>query len=55
MKYEVRIRAISEGSITVEADSRETAEAAVMDALFSEAVCWESTDLEFPSIAEQKA
>ena len=26
MKYKVRIRAISEGSITVEADSRETAE-----------------------------
>ena len=55
MKYKVRIRAISEGSITVEADSRETAEAAVMDAMFTDEVCWESTDLEFPSIAEQKA
>lgn len=55
MKYEVTVQAISQGHVTVEADSPEEVEAAAMDKLFTGAIHWESTRMEFPGAAKQKA
>lgn len=55
MKYEVNIQAISQGHITVEVDSPEKAEDAAMKALFTGAIHWESTRMEFSGDSVQKA
>lgn len=53
MKYEVTVQAISKGHVTVEADSPQKAEAAAMNKLFTGAVHWESTRMEFSGIEAQ--
>lgn len=55
MKYDVLIQAVSQGHITVEAASPEEAKAAVIQALFTGSIHWESTRMEFPGIDPQKA
>ena len=55
MKYEVTVQAISQGHVTVEADSPEKAEAAAMDKLFTGAIHWESTRMEFPGVEGKEA
>ena len=55
MMYEVTVQAISQGHVTVEADSPEKAEAAARSKLFTGAIHWESTKMEFSSAAKQKA
>lgn len=55
MKYEVTVQAISLGHVTVEADSPEKAEAAAVNKLFTGAVHWESTRMEFSSVECQEA
>ena len=55
MKYEVTVQAISQGHVTVEADSPEKAEAAARSKLFTGAIHWESTKMEYSSAAKQKA
>lgn len=55
MTYEVTVQAISQGHVTVEADSPEKAEDAAMKALFTGAIHWESTKMEYSSAAKQKA
>ena len=55
MKYEVTVQAISQGHVTVEADSTEKAEDAAMKALFTGAIHWESTRMEFSGASVQKA
>lgn len=55
MKYEVMIQAMSEGHITVDADSPVEAKTAAMNALFTGAIRWESTKMDFPCTTEQKA
>lgn len=55
MKYEVNIQAISQGHVTVEADSPEKAEDTAMKTLFTGAIHWESTKMVFSSAAKQKA
>ena len=55
MKYEVTVQAISLGHVTVEADSPEKAEDAAMKTLFTGAIHWESTKMEYSSAAKQKA
>lgn len=55
MKYEVTVQAISLGHITVEADSPEKAEAAAVNKLFTGAVHWESTRMEFSSVECKEA
>ena len=55
MKYEVTIQAVSLGHVTVDADSPEKAEAAAMRELFTGAIHWESTRMEFPGIEGKKA
>ena len=55
MKYDVLIQAVSQGRITVEATSPKEAKAAAMEALFTGSIRWESTRMEFPGIAQQKA
>lgn len=55
MKYEVTVQAISLGHVIVEADSREKAEAAAMNKLFTGAIHWESTRMEFPCVSQQEA
>lgn len=53
MKYEVTVQAISQGHVTVEADSPEKAEDAAMKTLFTGAIHWESTRMEFSCIEAQ--
>lgn len=53
MMYEVTVQAISQGHVTVEADSPEKAEDAAMKALFTGAIHWESTRMEFCGIEAQ--
>ena len=53
MKYEVTVQAISQGHVTVEADSPEEAEDAAMKTLFTGAIHWESTRMEFSGIEAQ--
>lgn len=53
MKYEVTVQAISQGHVTVEADSPEKAEDAAMKVLFTGAIHWESTRMEFSCIEAQ--
>ena len=53
MKYEVTVQAVSLGHVTVEADSPEKAEDAAMKALFTGAIHWESTRMEFSDIEAQ--
>ena len=55
MKYEVTVQAISQGHITVEADSPEKAEDAAMKALFTGAIHWESTRMELSGASVLKA
>ena len=55
MKYEVTVQAISQGHVTVEADSPEKAETAAMSKLFTGAIHWESTRMEFSGASVQKA
>ncbi len=55
MKYEVTVQAISLGHVAVEADSPEKAEAAAMSKLFTGAIHWESTRMEFSGASVQKA
>ncbi len=55
MMYEVTVQAISQGHVTVEADSPEKAEAAARSKLFTGAIHWESTKMVFSSAAKQKA
>lgn len=55
MKYEVTVQAISQGHVTVEADSPEKAEAAAMSKLFSGSVHWESTKMVFPGVEGKEA
>ena len=53
MMYEVTVQAISQGHVTVEADSPEKAEAAARSKLFTGAIHWESTRMEFPGVEAQ--
>ena len=53
MKYEVTVQAISQGHVTVEADSPEKAEDAAMKTLFTGAIHWETTRMEFSDIEVQ--
>ena len=53
MKYEVTVQAISQGHVTIEADSPEKAEDAAMKALFTGAIHWESTRMGFSGIEAQ--
>lgn len=54
MKYEVTVQAVSLGHVTVEADSPEKAEEDVaMKTLFTGAIHWESTRMEFSGIEAQ--
>lgn len=53
MTYEVTVQAISQGHVTVEADSPEKAEAAARSKLFTGAIHWESTRMEFSGIEAQ--
>lgn len=55
MKYEVTVQALSLGHVTVEADSPEKAEAAAMNKLFTGAIHWESTRMEFPCVEGKEA
>ena len=55
MKYEVTVQATSQGHVTVEADSPEKAEAAAMSKVFTGAVHWEFTRMEFPDIQGKEA
>ena len=55
MMYEVTVQAISQGHVTVEADSPEKAEAAARSNLLTRAILWGSTKMEFSSVAKQKA
>ena len=55
MKYEVTVQATSQGHVTVEADSPEKAEAAAMSKLFTGAIHWDSTRMEFPNISGKEA
>lgn len=55
MKYEVTVQAISLGHVAVEADSPEKAEAAAMSKLFTGAIHWDSTRMEFPDIKGKEA
>ena len=55
MKYEVTVQAVSQGRVTVEADSPREAEDAAMDKLFTGAIHWESTRMEFSGAVRQKA
>ena len=55
MKYEVTVQAISLGHVAVEADSPEKAEAAAMSKLFTGAIHWEFTRMEFPGVKGKKA
>ena len=55
MKYEVTIQAVSLGRVTVDADSPEKAGAAAMNKLFTGAIHWESTRMEFPCVSQQEA
>ena len=55
MKYEVTVQAISQGHVTVEADSPEKAEAAARSKLFTGAIHWESTRMEFPGVEGKEA
>ena len=55
MKYEVTVQAISQGHVTVEADSPKKAETAAMNKLFTGAIHWESTRMEFPGIKSKEA
>ena len=55
MKYEVTIQATSQGHVTVEADSPEKAEATAMSKLFTGAIHWDSTRMEFPDIKGKEA
>lgn len=55
MKYEVTVQAISQGHVTVEADSPEKAETAAMSKLFTGAIHWESTRMEFPGVEGKEA
>ena len=49
MKYEVTVQAISLGHVAVEA------EAAAMSKLFTGAIHWEFTRMEFPGVKGKKA
>ena len=51
MKYEVTVQAVSQGRVTVEADSPREAEDAAMDKLFTGTIHWESTRIAFPNIS----
>ena len=53
MTYEVTVQAISQGHVTIEADSPEKAEDAAMKTLFTGAIHWESTRMEFSGIESQ--
>ena len=53
MKDDVTVQAISLGHVTVEADSPEKAEGAAMKTLFTGAIYWESTRMEFSGIEAQ--
>ena len=53
MMYEVTVQAICQGHVTVDADSPEKAEDAAMKALFTGAIHWESTRMEFSGIEAQ--
>lgn len=53
MKYEVTVQAVSQGHVTVEADSPEKAEDAAMKTLFTGAIHWESARMEFSGIEAQ--
>ena len=55
MKYEVTVQAVSLGHVTVEVDSPEKAEDAAMKALFTGAIHWESTRIEFPGTQSKDA
>lgn len=55
MMYEVTVQAISQGHVTVEADSPEKAEAAARSKLFTGAIHWESTRMEFPGVEGKEA
>ena len=55
MKYEVTVQAISQGHVTVEADSPEKAEVAAMKTLFTGAIHWESTRMEFSGAKSKDA
>lgn len=55
MKYEVTVQAISQGRVTVEADSPREAEDAAMDKLFTGTIHWESTRIAFPDIKGKEA
>ena len=55
MKYEVTVQAVSQGRVTVEADSPREAEDAAMDKLFTGAIHWESTKMAFPNISGKEA
>lgn len=55
MKYEVTVQAVSQGHVTVEADSPKKAEDAAMKTLFTGAIHWESTRMEFSGTSAQKA
>lgn len=55
MKYEVTVQAISQGHVTVEADSPEEVEAAAMNKLFTGAIHWESTRMVFPGVEGKEA
>ena len=55
MMYEVTVQAISQGHVTVEADSPEKAEAAAMNKLFTGSIHWESTKMAFPGIKGTEA
>ena len=54
MKYEVTVQAVSQGSVTVEADSPREAEDVAMDKLFTGAIHWESTRMAFPNISDKE-
>lgn len=53
MRYDVTVQAISLGHVTVEADSPEKAEDVAMKTLFTGAIHWESTRMEFSGIEAQ--
>lgn len=55
MKYVVTVQAISQGHVTVEADSPEKAETAAMSKLFTGAIHWESTRMVFPGVEGKEA
>lgn len=52
MKYEVTVQAVSQGRVTVEADSPREAEDAAMDKLFTGTIHRESTKMEFSKLSK---